>query len=282
MPSTDTPAVPPTNIRFALDPFLWLGALWVGYGLVLPRVASDSTVEVALVGAIAIYFVALLARVIRTSVRFPQRRTPLLLLASGITLWAAGSATVNAAETVSTVTFPSPSEVLFLLSYLGMAAFLLTEVPRRRRLPPLTLTLETIVICGAMACMAAVVVVTPISLSFDRGGVALLLAVLYPLIDLALATIVIAQMLLHQRDPSLRTAALALGFVLLAVADTSFVLTLSSMTYSSNVALRCLGRQLRPHRRRPPAPRSWQCPLSAAPAACPHPAAGRRRSLSAS
>ena len=240
MPSADTPAVPPTNVRFALDPFLWLAALWVGYGLVLPHVAGESTVEGALVAAIAIYFLALLARVIRTSFRYPPRRTPLLLLASGLALWAAGSATVNAAEMFSTVTFPSPSEVLFLLSYLGMAAFLLTEVPRRKKLPPLTLSLETTVICGAMACVAAVVVVTPISLSFDRGGVALLLAVLYPLIDLALATVVIAQMLLHQRAPSLRTVALALGFVMLAAADSSFVLTLSSMTYSSDLALQVL------------------------------------------
>ena len=139
------------------------------------------------------------------------------------------------------MTFPSPSEVLFLLSYLGMAAFLLTEVPRRKKLPPLTLSLETTVICGAMACIAAVVVVTPISLSFDRSSlVALLLAVLYPLIDLALAVVVIAQMLLHQRAPSLRTAALALGFVMLAAADSSFVLTLSSMTYSSDLALQVL------------------------------------------
>ena len=177
-----------------------------------------------------------MTRLVRTAIKNPSRRTPLLLLTAGICLWAAGSATVNAAETMTTVNFPSPSEILFLTSYLGIAAFLLTEVPRRR-MPSVTVWLETTVICGATACAAAVVVLTPISVNFDADGVQLLLAVLYPVIDLALATLVLAQMLLHQRDRSGRTIALALGFVLLAAADSSFVLTLSQMTYSSDVAL---------------------------------------------
>jgi diguanylate cyclase (GGDEF)-like protein len=219
------------------NPFVVLAAFWVIYVFALPSVLDEAGRTMAMVVVIAIFFLFLVAKVVRTAVIDASRRLPLLLLAGGMTLWAAGSATVNAAEAVSTVTFPSPSEVLFLLSYGGIAAFLLTEVPRRRRLPPLTLWLETMVVCGAVACVAAVVVVTPISLSFDRGGLVLLLAVLYPLIDLALATMVLGQLLLHQREPSLRTGGLVLGFVLLAAADSSFVLTLASESYASDVSL---------------------------------------------
>ncbi len=219
-----------------LGPFVWLGILWVGYGLVLPQLVDEDALAVALVVVIGLFFVFLLTRLVRTAITNRNRRTPLLLLTIGICLWAAGSATVNAAETDGTVNFPSPSEVLFLASYLGIAAFLLTEVPRRR-MPPVTVWLETAVICGATACGAAFVVLTPISVNLDAEGVPLLLAVLYPVIDLALATLVFAQMLLHQRDRSWRTIGLAVGFVLLAAADSSFVLTLSNMTYSSSLTL---------------------------------------------
>jgi predicted signal transduction protein with EAL and GGDEF domain len=219
------------------SPFVVLAAFWAIYVFVLPSVLNEKGRTMAMVVVIAAFFVFLVAKVVRTAVNDAARRFPLLLLAGGMSLWAAGSATVNAAEAFSTVAFPSPGEVLFLLSYGGIAAFLLTEVPRRRRLPPLTLWLETMVICGAVACVAAVVVVTPISLSFDRGGLALLLAVLYPLIDLALATMVLGQLLLHQREATLRTGAMVLGFVLLAAADSSFVLTLGSASYTSHVSL---------------------------------------------
>jgi GGDEF domain-containing protein len=231
------PAVVVPGRRSWANPFVVLAAFWVIYVFALPSVLDEAGRTMAMVVVIAIFFLFLVAKVVRTAVIDASRRLPLLLLAGGMTLWAAGSATVNAAEAVSTVTFPSPSEVLFLLSYGGIAAFLLTEVPRRRRLPPLTLWLETMVVCGAVACVAAVVVVTPISLSFDRGGLVLLLAVLYPLIDLALATMVLGQLLLHQREPSLRTGGLVLGFVLLAAADSSFVLTLASESYASDVSL---------------------------------------------
>ncbi|MDF2967792.1 MAG: hypothetical protein K0Q93_1570 [Nocardioidaceae bacterium] len=237
MQDAAVPAVLTSGRRSWASPFLVLAAFWAIYVFALPKVLDEAGRTMAMVVVIAAFFLFLVAKVVRTAVTDAARRLPLLLLAGGMTLWAAGSATVNATEAVSTVSFPSPGEVLFLLSYGGIAAFLLTEVPRRRRLPPLTLWLETMVICGAVACVAAVVVVTPISLSFDRGGLALLLAVLYPLIDLALATMVLGQLLLHQREPSLRTGAMVLGFVLLAAADSSFVLTLGSASYTSNVSL---------------------------------------------
>jgi diguanylate cyclase (GGDEF)-like protein len=65
----------------------------------------------------------------------------------------------------------------------------------------------------------------------------LLLAILYPVIDLLLAAIVLGQLLLRQRDPSRRTVALAISFLGLATADSSFLVNLANHSYSSNVLL---------------------------------------------
>ena len=137
---------------------------------------------------------------------------------------------------MSTVSFPSPGEGLFLVSYVGLAAFLLTDAPRGPA-PALSVWLEASVICGATACLAAFVVIGPLASFVERGSVPLLLAVLYPLIDVALGIVVFAQVLIRQRDWSRRTAMLVLGFISLAAADSSFLLTLNSGTYVSSVAL---------------------------------------------
>ncbi|MDQ3664727.1 MAG: EAL domain-containing protein [Actinomycetota bacterium] len=224
------------RVRALRDPFVLLVGLWAAYVLVLPPLVGRGASETALVLAIGIFFLSLLARLVRTATKTRDRRAPLLLLAVGIALWGGGSAILNSAGDLTTVSFPAPGEALFLASYGGLFAFLLLDVPRRS-LPPLGLGLETTVICGATACLAAFFVLTPLSVAFDRDGVPLLLALLYPMIDVVLAILVLAQLLLGQRDPSRRTVALVTGFLLLAVADSSFLVTLSSGTYVSSVTL---------------------------------------------
>ncbi len=186
----------------------------------------------------AVFFTLQLTRLLVVAAAEPRRRVAMLLLAAGVALWSAGSATVSASQAVSLddVTFPAPGEALYLLSYLGIVCFLLLDVPRRR-LPAAAVWLEGAVVCGAAVCVAAFAVLTPLQHAFDRGGVTLLLAVLYPLIDLGLGTLVLAQMLLRQRDRTRRTALLAGSFLALAVADSSFILTLSSDSYTSSIAL---------------------------------------------
>ena len=215
-----------------LDAFVLLFALWFVYVEVLGKGVSESSLGLA----IAVFFVALVARISVAAVRVPDRRAALLLLATGICLWGAGSAMLTASGDLSSITFPAPGEGLFLASYVGMAAFLLMDV-RRRGVPTLSVSLEATVICGATACLSALVGVIPLANGFDRDGVPLLLAVLYPLIDLMLVLVVLAQVLLGQRDISGRTAALVCGFALLATADSSFLLTMPSKTYVASAAL---------------------------------------------
>jgi len=217
-------------------PFGLLAALFVLYVVVLPPlVGTDATVLASAV-AIAVFFVALVLLLVREAVRTPDRRAALLLLAAGVCSWGAGSAMLNSTGNVTSVAFPSPGEALFLASYVGIAGFLLMEVPRRG-VPTSTVWLEAAVICGATACLAAFVVLTPLAAAFERGGVPLLLALLYPMIDLVLAILVLAQVLLRQRERSGGTAALVVGFLLLAAADSSFLLTLSTGTYVFSVTL---------------------------------------------
>jgi len=202
----------------------------------LPGGGDGPLVRGAVVAVLGVFFLSLLARLGLAAARERSRRVPLLLLAAGVTLWAAGSATLGVSQTASEVTFPSPGEGLFLASYLGLASFLLLDVPRRA-LPAAAVWLEAAVVCCASVCLAAFVVLTPLSDTFSRGGLTLLLAILYPLLDLILGTVVLGQLLLRQRDRSTSTAALALGFLGLAVADSSFLLNLASDDYTSSIGL---------------------------------------------
>jgi diguanylate cyclase (GGDEF)-like protein len=207
----------------------------------LPGPSSGTPIRAATVITLAALFVVLIMRLLLAAAHYPTRRLSLVVLAFGVLLWAAGSATVSASQTTTVVTFPAPGEVLCLAAYLGMAGFLLLDVWRRTTLTT-AIALETALVCGAAVCLATFAVLTPLpgmswQRSSERGGLEILLAVLYPLIDLVLFTIVLAQVMLRHRDRSLRTAALLIGFLGLAIADSNFILGLSAETYSSNLVL---------------------------------------------
>ncbi|WP_165372659.1 putative bifunctional diguanylate cyclase/phosphodiesterase [Pengzhenrongella frigida] len=210
-----------------------VGSVWI---LSLPGSQDSSQVRSAVAITLTLFFVAQFVRLLVAAVHHPSRRLSLLFLAAGIALWAGGAAMVSASQAVTAVTFPAPGEVLYLASYLGMAAFLLLDVPRRR-LPTAAVWLEAAVVCGAAICLAGFALLTPLSGTFSRGGLQLLLAILYPLIDLILATLVLAQMMLRMRDHSRRTLTLAAGFLGLAAADTTFISSLSAGSYSSSLLL---------------------------------------------
>jgi diguanylate cyclase (GGDEF)-like protein len=221
--------------RLGVAPWV-VAALGVASTFVLPGETSGPAVRGALVATLALFFALLVARLVLAATAFPGRRLSLLFLAAGVGLWAAGSATVSASQTLARVTFPAPGEVLYLFSYLGIAAFLLLDT-RRGPLPKAAVWFEAAVICGAATCVAAVTVLTPLSSQFSRDGVPLLLAILYPVIDVLLAAIVLAQVLLRQRAASRRTLGLGVAFLGLAAADSSFLVNLASHSYSSNVVL---------------------------------------------
>nr|WP_297422381.1 EAL domain-containing protein [uncultured Actinotalea sp.] len=194
---------------------------------------------VALVVCLAVVFGSLLARVALTAVHEPHRRLSLSLLGGGVALWAAGSAWVSVERTLTAVTFPAPGEILCAAAYVGLAAFVLVDAPRRMATSGVAWT-EAAVVCGAVVCLAGFLVLTPLAGTGVDGGFALLLAVLFPLINLVLSTMVVAQMVLRQRDRSPRTVLLAAGFLGIAVADSSFIGSLSTEAYTASMALQAL------------------------------------------
>ena len=221
--------------RLGIAPWI-VAALGVCSSLVFPGGPDGPPIRTAFVVTLGLFFALLITRLLIAATSYPSRRLSLLFLAAGVALWAAGSATVSASQTVTTVTFPAPGEILYLLSYLGLAAFLLLDVPRGP-VPKAGVWFEAAVICGAATCLAAVAVLTPLSRHTARDGIPLLLAILYPVIDLLLAAIVFGQFLLRQRQASRRTAALGVAFFGLGVADSSFLVNLANHSYSSNIVL---------------------------------------------
>lgn len=214
----------------------WLGvAAWVllsaGGAAVLASLAPEGTVSGAVAGvAVGGMFSLLIVRLLCGIIVWPTRRIGLLLLAGGVLLWAAGSTTLTVG-TGSETTFPSPSEIIFLAAYAGIAASLLRDVPARAAAAAST-WLEVIVIGGGAGALAGGLLVTPLAPAFGRQGVPLLVALLYPLLDVVLIVLVGGQIVLRQRPRSAATAELLVALLLLMAADTSLVVNLSEGTYS--------------------------------------------------
>ena len=204
--------------------------LGVGTVLVMTRPSHgvvDSTTPVVLMGA---WFAVLLARLVLTAVADRRRRRSLLVLAASVGVWGAASAALNAGGAAVT-TFPAPGEWLFLTAYVGFAAFLLLDAGRHRVAPQLATWLDAAVVCGGTACLAGLLLLTPAALTFDKEGLPLLIALLYPLVDIVLALVVVGQVVLRVRGVSFRTVALATAFLAFAAADSSFITNLSVGTY---------------------------------------------------
>ncbi len=184
--------------------------------------------------SLAAFFLLLTARLVVATKAQPQRRSALVLLIAGVLLFAAGSSVLNGSGTPDLTHFPAPGEWLFLASYLAMAGYLLLDTSRRANAAGAT-WLETAVICGGTACLAGAAVLAVAAKHVGLGGLPLLLALLYPLIDIVLGLLVVAQIALRTRGPVLRSAGLLAGFALMATADSGFLLHLSTGTYDYSI-----------------------------------------------
>jgi diguanylate cyclase (GGDEF)-like protein len=209
--------------------------LLVGVGMYMVAPAADSATAKALeTYSMGVFFVLVAIRIGLAAVRQPARRKSLLLLLLGVLLWAAGSADVNGASQGAVTTFPARGEFLFLTSYAGIAGFLILDVAKRVTNAAAT-WLETIVICGGAVCLAGSLLVTPAAGQLGREDLRLLLALLYPLIDIILFLVVIAQVALHARGRLIDNLGLTVGFASLAVADSGFLLHRNAVTYQYSV-----------------------------------------------
>ncbi|HTZ44380.1 MAG TPA: bifunctional diguanylate cyclase/phosphodiesterase [Jatrophihabitans sp.] len=218
----------------------WLGlATWtVVLGGFLANLAigggSGHEVQLAHVVTLSAFFPLVLTRLVLVATISPRRRPALVALSTGIALWAAGSVVLNATAQPDLTRFPSPGEWLFLASYLAIAGYLILDEAHWNRSAG-SLWLDAVVVCGGTTCLASALLFTPVGSSVGHRGVPLLLALLYPMIDTALALLVVGQVMLRVRTAGLKSLALCLGLLLFAFADLSFVAHLSSGTYTFSV-----------------------------------------------
>jgi len=197
---------------------------------------STDVDQPVIVVTLLLFFATLVARLITASVVFRSRRLSLVALTIGVVLWATGSAVLNAGTPVEATTFPAPGEFFFLTSYMGFAAFVVLDASTRYSRAE-TAWLDAAIVVGGTGALAGALLLTPFANNFPEGGLGLLIAVLYPLLSVVIALVVVAQWALSARQWSWRTASLILGFVLLAIADSSLVLNLSSGTYGFTIYL---------------------------------------------
>jgi diguanylate cyclase (GGDEF)-like protein len=126
--------------------------------------------------------------------------------------------------------FPARGELLFLGSFVAMAAYLVLSAGRSLHVP-LDTWLHVVVICGGTISLAGSLLLGPVGTAYGNDPLALFLALLYPLIDLVLAVLVIGQALLRLRENLADSASLLGAFLLWAFADSHFVADLSTGTY---------------------------------------------------
>ena len=215
-------------------------AVWIAIsvGFILNVVGANGPtdmVRTAHVLTLTVFFVLILMRVAVAAVARSRRRSALWVLFAALALWAAGSAVLNASSSEPDLTqFPAPGEWLFLASYLGIAGYLIIDTVHR-----LTAAvdgwLEAIVVCGGTACLAGSPLLVRVGDVVGGQGVPLLLALLYPMIDVALILLVVGQLVLRVRRSLEKSAVLCLGLALFTIADLNFVTNLSDGTYGFNL-----------------------------------------------
>jgi diguanylate cyclase (GGDEF)-like protein len=199
-----------------------------------------STAPAALTAFTAALALVLLGRLAVAMIAWPARRTAAGVLLLAIVLWEIAGSVMTAAPQAELVGFPAPGEGFFLGAYALIAAFLILDTAHQG--PQVTVArireaTEATVTVGGAVCLAGLVLLTPVSQRLEGQGVGPLLALLYPLLDLLLASVVLGDLIVRRRRWGRSSASLLAGFVLMAGADTFYGWQLSRGHFDFGVAL---------------------------------------------
>lgn len=181
-------------------------------------------------GAAVALVLLLVGRLVRVGARTTERRRPLTLLAAGLTLWSGADVLTGVARTLDVDLPAGLDEGVRAAGAAVLAAFVLTDASRRLITSP-AVRLEVIVVWVGV-CLVVFAATTAVPGGFIPAGDARVTDVLSHLGDVALVSLVLSRAVLRQRDRSVRTGVLLLGFVALMVADSDIV-TGSSRTPST-------------------------------------------------
>jgi EAL domain-containing protein (putative c-di-GMP-specific phosphodiesterase class I)/GGDEF domain-containing protein len=214
-------------------------APWIVFGLFLLAALANTgsaAPDPLLLGAGQVLFAgALVAQVVVTMVRSPSRRTALGALLVGFLAWMTGAAVLAASGAEGQVPFPAPGEILFLVGYAAISSFVFLDARRSTARRSLTAWADAVILVGGAAAVVALVVLGPLAGWAGDRELDAVVALVYPLLSLALAGLLIGQAVLGMRTWTRRTSGLVLAFVLLAVADLSLSWALASGGYSFGI-----------------------------------------------
>ncbi len=222
-------------LRNAVQPLGVLSWVLIAAGPLTARALDGSdkhvqrSVFAVLVGA---FFLVQVARLVLTVMVDRSRRGPLALLLGAVALWGGGAVVVTTRAISRLAGIPTADEVLFLAAYVVLTGFLVFDGGVRIR-SSLAVWLDVIVITGGTTCLASGVLLLPIEAHHRGDGGAVLIALLYPIFDVMLAMLVLAQVALRLRVSLRRALPLSVAFLFLGFADTHFIDDLTSGTPSS-------------------------------------------------
>ncbi|HEY2044675.1 MAG TPA: EAL domain-containing protein [Jatrophihabitans sp.] len=220
------------TIDRALGTGAWaIMAIGLGADVIVSGAALDPN-RVVLLVTLVVFFATILLRLGLALRARSRRRVSIGFLLLGLVLWAAESAVLASQGTSNGSHNPTIGEWLFVASYLAMVIYLLTDTEHRATYAFST-WLEAAVVCGGCALLAGSVLLTPVASRYGAAGLPMLVAMLYPVADLILALLVLGQVAMRMRSRDWPVARLFLGFVLLAVADASFVSNVTTGSHGS-------------------------------------------------
>jgi diguanylate cyclase len=212
------------RMRSSIDYKLgWIGWLVLLIGLVVGFALTGLTVEpnrIVILVCCVLFFGLLLSRLVLAMRREQRGRLVPGILAVGIVLWATESAVVTTHQGDSSAHLTA-GEGAYLVTYLVFAVYVLLDSEHRPTRAWGT-WLETAVICGGTASLAGTLLLTPLA-SRTSNAASLLVALLYPVADVMLMLLVVAQIGLRMRSRNRNATQICFGFLLLALADASFV-----------------------------------------------------------
>jgi diguanylate cyclase (GGDEF)-like protein len=219
----------------------WLALAVCGVAMLATPVQQGTgrqIAESATVGTVWVLFVIFLGRLLSAAVAWPERRPATLVLLASAIFWGTGSSILSSTRLPDLLSFPAPGEKYFLTAYALMAVFLLLDlVNSGGGRVSLTTAVESVMTVGGAVCLTGALLLTPVSAELDGQGFGALLALLYPLLDVLLASVVLTGLVLHRRAWSRQSVALLAGFVLLGVADSTFVWNQAGGVYDFGFAL---------------------------------------------
>ncbi len=186
----------------ALAPVPWIIVVVGGLLIVtLPGGSGSATARTGVSIMIGIFFAVLIFRLVLLALGARRReRWSYLVLAGAFAMWAAGSAAISENQTHGAVSFPAPGEIPQRL-VVPAASRPSCSCDVRRAARSLPVLLDATVVLGGTISVTAFALVAPVAQHFDEAWLPLLVAVLFPLVNLVLAGIVLGQISVRRQRP---------------------------------------------------------------------------------